>query len=509
MEKALPDYIKENKDLRQALLKQDGFMKYVAERIEAGDDGLSIYAHYQEHVFTIYCKANSWKPDSQLMSDDELWLKALGPDNHLLKEFRYLIAMERSLEGVPEEAAKAVRDFHDGYMGYAWREFFERRNPEHATDVGFYKMFMEQFLSPNGLAHRCLDIVLKIHHGKGLTEIDRYDYYRIAEYYYFYFDEFEPQGKRAYDRLRRGVKEWLDGKDGEKCRELTIDMLLKVRFFSQHIYNDEAVCTLNGRPFPLEDKRWLRQTASRIGKLTKDARFYFSEFVNILAEVGHIWAARLLKEHKIDMHELEENFHSYLQPYNPGKDGFDYYYYIDHHYTTDSPNTCCVNNYDKAKELICALHKIKQTGSQEEQTGETAQPTAAMEASTGKSNKDGESDRRKAPPHVYENWKPGAKPTNFKDYIVRKEDTDKVMGILNNNINKNSPKLSALVIIGGIEAGIISPEVTAPSIKREFGVNEHSIKPYLTKYRTTRDNKKPCFPEEVIKPYKDLFIVKE
>ena len=245
MKQNLPDIIRGNEDLRQALLEQDGFMKYVTEHIDDGEDSLTLYARYQEHVYAVYRKENSWNPDAQLMSGEELWLVALGADNHLMKEFRSLKALERSLSGLPEEVADTVRGFYDGYMAYAWREYFERRNPEHCTDAGLYKVLMEQYLWPNGLAHRCMDIVLKEHHGKGLSEKDQYDYYRIAEYHYFYFDESGRQGKLAFNRLRRGVKEWLDGKDDEECRELAIDMLTKVRKFSQHIYNDEAVCSSN------------------------------------------------------------------------------------------------------------------------------------------------------------------------------------------------------------------------------------------------------------------------
>lgn len=352
MNQNLPDIIRENEDLRQALLEQDGFMKYVAEHIDDGEDGLTIYARYQEHVYAVYRKENSWNPDAQLMSGEELWLVALGADNHLMKEFRSLKALERSLSGLPEEVADTVRGFYDGYMAYAWREYFERRNPEHCTDAGLYKVLMEQYLWPNGLAHRCMDIVLKEHHGKGLSEKDQYDYYRIAEYHYFYFDESGRQGKLAFNRLRRGVKEWLDGKDDEECRELAIDMLTKVRNFSQHIYNDEAVCSSNGVPFPLEDKRWLRQMAWDLGKKDTKACFYFCEFVQILAEIGHIWAARLLRKHNIDMHKLEEETYSFILPYTPKEDGYDYCYYVDHHYNTDNSKTCCVNNQREAKDLL-------------------------------------------------------------------------------------------------------------------------------------------------------------
>ena len=360
MKQNLPNIIKENKDLQQALLKQDGFMKFVAGHIDDCKDGLSLYAQYQEQIFATYRRDNSWNPDVQLMSGDEFQQEALGPSNHLMIEFHCRKVVERLLTGLIEDEADTIRGYYDGYMAYAWRDYFERGNPEHATDAGLYKVLMEQFLKPNGLALRCMDIVLKEHHGKGLTEKDQYDYYRIAEYHYFYFDESGHLGRRAFDRLRRGVEEWLDGKDDEECRELAVDMLEKVRFFSQHLYNDEARFSSYIVSFTQEDKRWLRQMARGLGNKPTEACFYFSEFVYLLQEVGRIWAARLLKKHHIDLHVLEKETNSFMQPYDAGEDGYNYFFYVDHYYNTDSPNTCCIKNVRKAKELLYALHGKKE-----------------------------------------------------------------------------------------------------------------------------------------------------
>ena len=86
MKQNLPDIIRENKDLLSAMLEQEGFMKYVAEHLD--DDGLTLYARYQEQVVSDYRKSNMWNPYVQLLQGNELWLKALGPDNHLTKEQR-------------------------------------------------------------------------------------------------------------------------------------------------------------------------------------------------------------------------------------------------------------------------------------------------------------------------------------------------------------------------------------------------------------------------------------
>lgn len=363
MEQNLPDIIRGTKALQKGLLNQGGFMKFVVEHIN--EDGLTLFAQYQEQIVADYRKANMWDPDVQLLSGDELRLKALGPDNHLKPEFRRRKALEQLLVDLsddavlPDDAADTLRGFYDGYMGYAWREYFEHRNPEHATDLGFYKIFMEQFRSPYGLAYLCMKLTLKEHHGLGWTEEDQYDYYRIAEYHYFYLDGARPLGRQAFDRFRRGVNKWLEGKTDEECLELAKDMLKQVRFFSQHIYNDEIFCGTNGKQFPLEDKQWLRQMVWSLDGELSDLQNCLADFVLILSEVGRIWAARLLKIHGIDLHQLEKLNASSLRPYNAKNDGFDYYYYVDHYYTEDNHNTCFVHDSTDAKALLYNLYHMK------------------------------------------------------------------------------------------------------------------------------------------------------
>ena len=117
------------------------------------------------------------------------------------------MALEKAISELEdEEASETVGAFYDGYLAYAWRGFFERRNPEQTTDMGFYKLFMEQFHHPNGLVYRCMELAIKDHHGEAWSNDDYYDFYRIAEYYYFYFDIKRREGRLAFDRLRRGVK---------------------------------------------------------------------------------------------------------------------------------------------------------------------------------------------------------------------------------------------------------------------------------------------------------------
>lgn len=104
--------------------------------------------------------------------------------------------------------------------------------------------------------------------------------------------------------------------------------------------------------------------------------------------------------------------------------------------------------------------------------------------------------------------RPGKKKTSFKDYIVNKDESDSVLTLLRKHINKDNPKQAALVILGGIKAGKIRQDVTAPSIEKEFGVNGNSVKPYLTNNRA-KSGIIDLQLEAEIKPYIDFFCDKK
>lgn len=101
--------------------------------------------------------------------------------------------------------------------------------------------------------------------------------------------------------------------------------------------------------------------------------------------------------------------------------------------------------------------------------------------------------------------KPGAKPKSFRDFIIKQDEADKVIDIIRQNILKDNPQQAALLIVGAIEAEKVSAKVSAPSISREFGVKENSIKQHLTKYRSSKNSKQPYFEDSEVKPYIALF----
>lgn len=466
MKQLLPDYIKENENLRQTLLAQEGFMKYVTNYIiNCGDDGLSLYAKYQKQVFDDYCKAYSWNPDTQLMTNNERWLIALGQGNHLKKEFGYRKTLEKALSDLDEEeAADTVKKFYDGYMAYAWRECFERNHPEHATDVGFYQHFMEQFRHPNGLVYRCMELAIKEHHGEEWTETDQYDYYRIAEYHYFYFDWCGPQGNRAFGRLRRGVKEWLDSKDDKECRELAKDMLEKVRFFSHHIYNDKAVCGSSNGVFPIEDKRWLRGLIENDWKKSDtDNMRLFRDFLYLLQEVCRIWAARLLRYHNSNFHEIEKRVYSFLRPYRQEEDGFDYFHYVDHYYIEDNPNTNCVKDVQNAKELLYTLYEIKEEDNLKNTDVVSELPEQEMNSLKEPRNERKGGDGK--PPRVV-----GRKPKTFQEFL-KPDAPEELMDVLH-EIIKGKSGGKVFQVICAITDIYTDGEPTPLSVIKEFSVTE-------------------------------------
>ncbi len=104
-----------------------------------------------------------------------------------------------------------------------------------------------------------------------------------------------------------------------------------------------------------------------------------------------------------------------------------------------------------------------------------------------------------------EGRKPGAKAKSFREFVINQNEADRVVDIIKRNLLKNNPKQAALLIIAAIEALKVSPTVTMPSISREFGVNENSIKPHFTKYRSAKNSNSPHFTASEIAPYKKFF----
>ena len=98
------------------------------------------------------------------------------------------------------------------------------------------------------------------------------------------------------------------------------------------------------------DGEWLRDVAQHAvfeefsSKHTKpySLRYYFANFVNLLQDVGRIWAAQLLVR-GIDMKKLETEVCCILKPEDSA------HYYVDRCYVEDMPDQYCIANDEQAE----------------------------------------------------------------------------------------------------------------------------------------------------------------
>lgn len=95
----LPDFIRENENLRQTLLQSGGIMKYVAEHIDAptNNDTLQLFVQYQNYVAENYRRENRYNPNRQHWSVNDLRQRALNASNHLWEELQSLRVLMRKL----------------------------------------------------------------------------------------------------------------------------------------------------------------------------------------------------------------------------------------------------------------------------------------------------------------------------------------------------------------------------------------------------------------------------
>lgn len=60
MKQTLPDYIKQNEDLRKVLLAQEGgIMKYLAEHLDANGTA-ELFGGYQNHCVELFFEKSKW-----------------------------------------------------------------------------------------------------------------------------------------------------------------------------------------------------------------------------------------------------------------------------------------------------------------------------------------------------------------------------------------------------------------------------------------------------------------
>ncbi len=362
MKQNLPDIIKENKDLQKVLLKQEGgIMKFLAEHLDVR--GSELFRNYQDQCDAEYFENHEWD-FGMTLSRDEMRCKALGKD-HIESELGYLADLKTALSGVEPKLSNLVITYAEKYLTYAYNEKRKRNFPNGMTPREIYEEVMGIYRT-GGLANDCMKIVLIEHNSPGI--IEETPWYRNTMFNIRMKSSVLGNWRIEPD-LRQAVADMLDGKTSDECRYLAVKMMKEVKEFSQMLYskNPMAVTYLGfGIDEIKVDKEWLRDVAIHAGlnehnKQKKSARYYFSDLVFLLMQIGRIWAAQLLANHSLDMHDLEVETDCILKPAERG----DYDYYVDKLIGDSGLSQRFVVDEDHARKL---LSKIKPVESIEEET---------------------------------------------------------------------------------------------------------------------------------------------
>ena len=358
MKQTLPEYIAQHEELRQLLLAQEGgIMKYLAEHLDAKDSA-TLFRDYQNLCVEKFHEANKWVY-YKVWEGDDMRRAALGEVEHLWKEVNNYAALKPQLITMEDEVAEKIDWFVDLYLTYAYRLDRKRRFPKGQTDTEVYQEVIEMYNSL-GLAYKCMEIILKEHHTQG--DVEKTDSELFTEFLIRQYSNQLTLG--VLSQMRRAVAEMLIGKTPEQCRQMAIDTMKRVRGFSQMIYTDDVVESLRPKSKTMAEQRekdgkWLSDVANRTvleefsAKVKSHSmRYYFADFVNLLKDVGRIWAAQLLVR-GIDMKVLEKGVCCILKPSDEP------FYYVDKFYFDDLPGRYCISNEEIADKLLYDIYGVE------------------------------------------------------------------------------------------------------------------------------------------------------
>lgn len=307
MNQNLPDIIRGNEDLRQALLEQEGgIVSYLAGHLDA--DGLeALYKGYRTQYLEAYRDQNKWSMREEVMERG-----ALG-DDHIKKELAYQVALRPVLSGFPDVSEPALSFIAD-YMDYAFKKSHTELYPKNVViDQKFYEEVIIQYSDKLfGRAHRCLWLVINEHRDKARAEKDveqLWEEFELRKYARVYTN--------GVEKLRRAVNELINEKAQNKtkeetrqiCREEAKDVMKRLRSFTRLVNGDFDI------PGKISKKEmiWLREGMLYMDPLldSKDnegmspLQDCFQHYYHILNTIGDIWVVQL-KEYGIDIRELEE-----------------------------------------------------------------------------------------------------------------------------------------------------------------------------------------------------------
>ena len=354
MELNLPNLIRENVNLRQALRAQEGgIMKYWAEHPDADFD-YKLYEDYEQQIVEAYQQAHQRNREIAVLSKDELKRKARDWYGFTEKELHYQAVLQPIL---PNEIKEQVNHYIEDYLVDADKDYLRCCYPDGIPPIDLYKGLIGSYRQGH-MAFDCLMLMFKERYTQ--NEWEKSDRDRLNDFFSWRRSHatYENDG---YKKLRQAVKEILDNKTDEECRKVAIDMMEKVKLFSHIINVDNVDVVLGEHKVTAADREWLRSVVSKYpflilsNKKISHLHDGFATYVNLLMDIGRIWAARLLRYHHIDMHELEKETGVFLFNRWTSETEVDYDYYVDR-YEDDLPIDCCVYDEEQAKDL---LEKIK------------------------------------------------------------------------------------------------------------------------------------------------------
>lgn len=358
MKQTLPEYIAQHEELRQLLLAQEGgILKYLAEHMDANGTA-ELFTEYQKKCVADFFEKNKWVY-YKVWEGDDMRRAALGEVEHLRKEVNCYTALKPQLAKMEAEVAERIEWFVDLYLTYAYRLDRKRRFPKGQTDTEVYQEVIGLY-NTLGLAYKCMEIILKEHHAQ--EEVEKSESELFTEFLIRQYSKQLTLG--VLSQMRQAVAEMLIGKTPEQCRQMAIDTMKRVRGFSQMIYTDDVVESLRPKYKTMAEQRekdgkWLSDVANRTvleefsAKVkTHSMRYYFADFVNLLKDVGRIWAAQLLVR-GIDMKVLEKGVCCILKPSDEP------FYYVDKFYSDDLPGSYCISNEEIAEKMLYNMYGVE------------------------------------------------------------------------------------------------------------------------------------------------------
>lgn len=369
MKQTVEDYIRQDEEFRQALLKQDGgIMKFWAEHPDKDFD-VDLFEDYENQIVEAYLQTNKRNRDVASLPENELKMEARSWNHHTEKEIHYKVALQSLMTDLPVGVREQVNSYIDDYLADAYRDYRRCYYPNGITPLAFYDEVVKQF-GAGGLARDCMDYVLREHHHPEVWAKKKSEYALMTEFFIQQYSEVI--GKDAFKMLRQAVKEKLAGKNSEECRLEAIKTMNLVKGFSRMIYSSAEVSISDCTGRYIVDKEYLREltgtnAALRLLSNAKVSPLHecFFNYVTLLNDIGRIWAARLLKDYGIDMHKLEKETGVILYPVtkplqNPdGAVHGNYKYYVDKDFSDSLDDQCCIYDEKQAKEFLDALRKGK------------------------------------------------------------------------------------------------------------------------------------------------------